>query len=266
MLDTNTNTPDPITETETTEDYSNLDVGELPILKEGESYKGLVPLSELSKIHKDIPKHIKNLQGAKTKAEQRTAALEKELASLKGQVQSETSKAVSLVTSLKPLAAIDKRNYDLHTEEGFEAYQAAVIEYRVQDTLNKMYSPVQEKLVAEKKQETDAYIESFLDSKPEFADDDFLDSVVTKMESHNLSIDDAYTLVKSSYKGPPITLAATISKSNDSAQKRTDLLSIGSTGKHNKTSFVPEGNSAWEIYNSYKKAGRLEDLVRDVDR
>ena len=247
------------------EDYSNIELGELPVLKEGESYKGLAPLSELSKVHKDIPKHIKNLQGAKTKAEQRAASLEKELGELRSKYEKDTKSAVSVVKTLKPTTTVNPKDYDLHTEEGFEAYQMALAEYRVSQTLHQMYSPIQEQHLAQEKEKANQEIDTFLNSHDEFEDDAFLEDVVAKMETKGLTINEAYILAMHSYK-PATKIEDVITKSNKAIDKRNDLLTIGNPGKHTKTKITIESKDPWDVYEAYKKAGRLDELIRPIDR
>lgn len=241
-------------------DYANINFDIDPPDK-GEYYKGLVPIAELAKTHQDIPKHFKNIQSAKTKAEQRAAALQKELDALKQQFNKEKEVAKDIVKQYKP-TTVKQTDYDLTSEEGYSSYLQALANAQAQQAIHDMLKPkhdeLEKELAAAKQTET----MSFIEAHTEFEDESFFESVVVKMEQiPNLTIEEAYLITKSKYK-PAETLNQVVEQSNKQYDKRNDILSIGGPGKHTKPVFDAKGKSAYEIYEWHRQHGRLDDLIK----
>lgn len=251
-----TETPTPVQEPEI--DYSSVDIPGLPELKEGESYKGMVPITEFAKLHPDIGKHYKNLQGAKTKAEQKAAQLEKELAALKseylGKQQATYQQIQNLEKELKNPDGSPKQ-YDTYTDEGYDSY----IRAEAQKAFIEANKPFVEQYQKQQQAELHNQMVSFINGHQEFDDEIFYDTVLDKMEHHNLSIEEAYAICARNYKPKPTEqdkFQQTIQKSNQTIDNRNAIFSMGGPARVAK--IKPDYSSAKKSQNPMEEIYRIQ--------
>ena len=185
-----------------------------------ENYTGMRPLSELIRVlPEDTKKQLANLRGSVTRKEQALAAERKALSELRAQLDNERKAILESVNSYKP----PEGEIDPWSEEG----QLAAIERKVAERLQAMYKPMQEQLL---QAEQARKAQEFVSMNPDVTSDPEIKSGVAKllMEREELSLEDAYYIVKAKVLDKRAREATALQKQALSNQRGT--LSKTSTG------------------------------------
>lgn len=227
--------------------YDSLTANDLGIeqLPEGQSsYKGMSPVGQVLKISPpEMRKHWSNIQSVVSKKDNRIQELESIVSQLQSKLDSHPKELHDQVTSLrnqiKPVEEIDTT-----TDEGYrelarnEALQAILGVYEPQFKKHSLEEAQSKQL-------------AFVDSHPEFQEEEFFGAVLDIMEGKGYPIEDAFIIAKSVYKPREVIqqeFQQEVQKANQSV--RSKETAMGTLGGIRPSAVKPDfskAKSAWEM-------------------
>lgn len=211
----------------------------LEALPEGQSYKGMRPLKEFINIlPTDVKKTLKNFQSDYTKKTQELAEIRKELEIEREQIRRNQEFIQMNIEKLGALKQQEFHQDDLYEPEKLSQFLAQEQQKNNLQFYQNMQQEFQKKEAEREFQENKTRALEFVASKEEFKIPEFKQQVAQLIESSNLSLEDAYLLVKQKMpaKNKAAELEEFISKSNLERDRKETLLKLS-----NKTNTNPKG-------------------------